>query len=103
MGEFVDFVSSVRNTRERAATLAPTIVHCSAGIGRTGVLILMETAMCLIEANQAVYPLDLTRSMRDQRPAMIQTPSQYKSSASQSQPCTSLAALLPCRSFVRAA
>ena len=76
--EFVDFVSSVRDTRERAATLAPTIVHCSAGIGRTGVLILMETAMCLIEANQAVYPLDLTRSMRDQRPAMIQTPSQYK-------------------------
>jgi len=76
--EFVDFVSSVRDTRERAATLAPTIVHCSAGIGRTGVLILMETAMCLIEANQAVYPLDLTRTMRDQRPAMIQTPSQYK-------------------------
>ena len=41
-------------------------------------LILMETAACLIEANQAVYPLDLTRAMRDQRPAMIQTPSQYK-------------------------
>ena len=37
-------------------------------------LILMETAACLIEANQAVYPLDLTRNMRDQRPAMIQTP-----------------------------
>ena len=46
----------------------------SAGIGRTGVLILMETAACLIEANQAVYPLDLTRNMRDQSPAMIQTP-----------------------------
>jgi len=76
--EFVDFVSSVRDTREKAATLAPTLVHCSAGIGRTGVLILMETALCLIEANQSVYPLDLTRTMRDQRPAMIQTPSQYK-------------------------
>jgi len=76
--EFVNFVSNVRDTREKAATLAPTIVHCSAGIGRTGVLILMETAACLIEANQSVYPLDLTRVMRDQRPAMIQTPSQYK-------------------------
>ena len=76
--EFVDFVSSVRETREAAATVAPTVVHCSAGIGRTGVLILMETAACLIEANQAVYPLDLTRTMRDQRPAMIQTPGQYR-------------------------
>ena len=26
-----------------------------------GVLILMETALCLVEANQPVYPLDLTR------------------------------------------
>merc|ERR1719422_2138954 len=76
--EFVEFVENVRDFREKSATVAPTIVHCSAGIGRTGVLILMETAACLIEANQAVYPLDLTRTMRDQRPAMIQTPSQYK-------------------------
>jgi len=76
--EFVEFVENVRDTREKSATVAPTIVHCSAGIGRTGVLILMETAACLIESNQAVYPLDLTRTMRDQRPAMIQTPSQYK-------------------------
>ena len=41
-------------------------------------VILMETALYLIEANQPVYPLDLTRVMRDQRASMIQTPSQYK-------------------------
>jgi len=76
--EFVEFVDDVREMREKAATVAPTLVHCSAGIGRTGVLILMETALCLVEANQPVYPLDLTRTMRDQRPAMIQTPSQYR-------------------------
>ncbi|EMP34384.1 Tyrosine-protein phosphatase non-receptor type 4 [Chelonia mydas] len=45
-----------------------------AGIGRTGVLITMETAMCLIECNQPVYPLDIVRTMRDQRAMMIQTP-----------------------------
>ena len=48
------------------------------GIGRTGVLILMESALYLIEANQPVYPLELTRIMRDQRASMIQTPSQYR-------------------------
>jgi tyrosine-protein phosphatase non-receptor type 4 len=45
----------------------------SAGIGRTGVLITMETAMCLIEANQPVYPLSIVRQMRDQRAMLIQT------------------------------
>ena len=59
--EFVEFVDDVREMREKSATVAPTLVHCSAGIGRTGVLILMESALCLIEANQPVYPLDLTR------------------------------------------
>uniref|UniRef100_A0A8C8SPR9 Tyrosine-protein phosphatase n=1 Tax=Pelusios castaneus TaxID=367368 RepID=A0A8C8SPR9_9SAUR len=42
------------------------------------VLITMETAMCLIECNQPVYPLDIVRTMRDQRAMMIQTPSQYR-------------------------
>ena len=98
--EFVDFVENVRSRRK--GSMEPTIVHCSAGIGttcyfllflqiinvifffkkkfkgRTGVVILMETALYLIEANQPVYPLDLTRVMRDQRASMIQTPSQYK-------------------------
>ncbi|NXW20326.1 PTN4 phosphatase, partial [Circaetus pectoralis] len=54
------------------------VVFFSAGIGRTGVLITMETAMCLIECNQPVYPLDIVRTMRDQRAMMIQTPSQYR-------------------------
>ncbi|KAF6209440.1 hypothetical protein GE061_015187, partial [Apolygus lucorum] len=53
--------------------LEPTVVHCSAGIGRTGVLILMETALCLIEANQPVYPIEIVTNMRDQRAMMVQT------------------------------
>ncbi|XP_058890056.1 tyrosine-protein phosphatase non-receptor type 4-like isoform X3 [Acipenser ruthenus] len=74
--DFLHFVSLVRN--KRAGTDQPLIVHCSAGIGRTGVLITMETAMCLIECNQPVYPLNIVRTMRDQRAMMIQTPSQYR-------------------------
>lgn len=33
----------------------------------------METALCLMEANEPVYPLDIVRTMRDQRAMMIQT------------------------------
>ncbi|OQR74547.1 tyrosine-protein phosphatase non-receptor type 4-like [Tropilaelaps mercedesae] len=74
--DFLEFIGRVRSARD--AMVEPTIVHCSAGIGRTGVLILMETAMCLIEANEPVYPLEITRTMRDQRAMLIQTASQYK-------------------------
>jgi tyrosine-protein phosphatase non-receptor type 4 len=69
--QFLEFTERVR--KARVGMVEPTVVHCSAGIGRTGVLILMETAMCLIEANEPVYPLDIVRAMRDQRAMMIQT------------------------------
>lgn len=74
--DFLEFVLKVR--QRRMGMVEPTIVHCSAGIGRTGVLITMETAMCLIEANQPVYPLSIVRQMRDQRAMLIQTATQYK-------------------------
>uniref|UniRef100_H3A3G9 Tyrosine-protein phosphatase n=1 Tax=Latimeria chalumnae TaxID=7897 RepID=H3A3G9_LATCH len=72
---FLEFVTCVR---QRRVANEPAIVHCSAGIGRTGVLVTMETAMCLTERNQPVYPLDIVRTMRDQRPMMVQTSSQYR-------------------------
>ena len=75
-GQFLNFCLEVRRLRQ--GMVEPAIVHCSAGVGRTGVLILMEAAMCLIEANEPVYPLDIVRTMREQRPMMIQTPAQYR-------------------------
>ncbi|ELK17665.1 Tyrosine-protein phosphatase non-receptor type 3 [Pteropus alecto] len=73
--DFLEFVNYVKSLRVDAE---PVLVHCSAGIGRTGVLVTMETAMCLIERNLPVYPLDIVRKMRDQRAMMVQTSSQYK-------------------------
>uniref|UniRef100_A0A914W534 Tyrosine-protein phosphatase 1 n=2 Tax=Plectus sambesii TaxID=2011161 RepID=A0A914W534_9BILA len=73
---FIDFVDEVRKARD--GSVEPLLVHCSAGIGRTGVLMMMETAACLIEANEPVYALDIVRTMRDQRAQLIQNASQYK-------------------------
>ncbi|KRT83005.1 hypothetical protein AMK59_4108, partial [Oryctes borbonicus] len=68
--QFLDFTNNVREAR--GSNTAPVIVHCSAGIGRTGVLVLMETALCLMEADQPINPLEIVRMMRQQRAMMIQ-------------------------------
>lgn len=63
----------MEETAEEERILAPPmIVHCSAGVGRTGALILAETALELLARRQPLYPLDLVRAMRTQRPMCIQ-------------------------------
>lgn len=74
--DFLDFIQLVRQTKK--GSTEPMVVHCSAGIGRTGVLIAMETAICTIEADQPVHMLEIVKQMRDQRAMLIQTSSQYK-------------------------
>uniref|UniRef100_A0A673JM34 protein-tyrosine-phosphatase n=1 Tax=Sinocyclocheilus rhinocerous TaxID=307959 RepID=A0A673JM34_9TELE len=68
--DFLDFVQSMRSMREESV---PLMVHCSAGIGRTGVLITMETAMTLMEKEKPVYPLEIITLMREQRAMLVQT------------------------------
>ncbi|UXI22664.1 NADH dehydrogenase [ubiquinone] 1 alpha subcomplex assembly factor 3 [Sarcoptes scabiei] len=75
--DFFKLICKVRELRAENPE-SPVIVHCSAGIGRTGVLILMETGICLIEANEPVFPLDLVRQMRNQRAMLIQTSNQFR-------------------------
>uniref|UniRef100_A0A3P8P3M7 protein-tyrosine-phosphatase n=1 Tax=Astatotilapia calliptera TaxID=8154 RepID=A0A3P8P3M7_ASTCA len=68
--DFLLFISSVR---ERRKGEEPLMVHCSAGIGRTGVLITMETALSQLDQGQPVSPLDIVKTLRDQRAMMVQT------------------------------
>uniref|UniRef100_A0A673M4Z3 protein-tyrosine-phosphatase n=1 Tax=Sinocyclocheilus rhinocerous TaxID=307959 RepID=A0A673M4Z3_9TELE len=72
--DFLDFVQSMRSMREESV---PLMVHCSAGIGRTGVLITMETAMTLMEKEKPVYPLEIITLMREQRAMLVQTSCQF--------------------------
>ncbi|CAJ1062205.1 tyrosine-protein phosphatase non-receptor type 3 [Xyrichtys novacula] len=73
--DFLLFISSVR---ERRKGEEPLMVHCSAGIGRTGVLITMETALTLLDQGQPVFPLDIVKKLRDQRAMMVQTTCQFQ-------------------------
>ncbi|KAK2844552.1 hypothetical protein Q5P01_011211 [Channa striata] len=73
--DFLLFISSVR---ERRKGEEPLMVHCSAGIGRTGVLITMETALTLLDKGQPVFPLDIVKTLRDQRAMMVQTTCQFQ-------------------------
>lgn len=57
---------------------APVIVHCSAGIGRTGVLIVLEIACALFERNRGVDLADVIRTLRTQRMGLVQTEGQYQ-------------------------
>ncbi|XP_028173297.1 tyrosine-protein phosphatase non-receptor type 4-like [Ostrinia furnacalis] len=89
--QFTQLCSELRNHRAVIPTVVqepdaeeerlldpPLIVHCSAGVGRTGALILAETALELLSRRQPLYPLDLVRAMRTQRPMCIQNANQYK-------------------------
>ncbi|TPP61852.1 Tyrosine-protein phosphatase non-receptor type 4 [Fasciola gigantica] len=75
--DLITFVDRVREARGSCSRV-PIVVHCSAGIGRTGVLITIETALNLMERDQPVRPIELVQLMRAQRALLIQTTSQFQ-------------------------
>ena len=60
--------------------VAPWVVHCSAGIGRTGTFIGIDLGMKMIDSPKVVTvePLNIIKNMRNDRGGMVQTPEQYE-------------------------
>lgn len=56
----------------------PIVVHCSAGLGRTGVFITVHTALECHRAKDKVEIEAIVRRIRQQREGMIQTLDQYR-------------------------
>lgn len=59
----------------------PTVVHCSAGIGRTGTYIIIDVIIKFVEQMGWDEEIDVQRSVqaaRSQRSGMVQTEQQYK-------------------------
>ncbi|XP_031728463.1 tyrosine-protein phosphatase non-receptor type 20 isoform X6 [Anarrhichthys ocellatus] len=71
--QLVRFIRYLRAVHHKG----PVTVHCSAGIGRTGVLICTDVILSLIENDLPINVSDVVKEMRLQRHGMIQTKEQY--------------------------
>ncbi|GFT97386.1 tyrosine-protein phosphatase non-receptor type 9 [Nephila pilipes] len=55
----------------------PIVVHCSAGIGRTGTFITLDISICRLEATGLIDVRTTVEKIRSQRAHSIQMPDQY--------------------------
>ena len=68
----ISFIRRVR--REHPHSLdQPLLVHCSAGVGRTGTFILLDTVMQQMKNEGTLSIYNVLKNVRDQRMKMVQT------------------------------
>ncbi|XP_055779117.1 protein tyrosine phosphatase receptor type Fa isoform X4 [Salvelinus fontinalis] len=75
---FIDFIGQVHKTKEQFGQDGPISVHCSAGVGRTGVFITLSIVLERMRYEGVVDIFHTAKTLRTQRPAMVQTEDQYQ-------------------------
>uniref|UniRef100_A0A3Q0R9S2 protein-tyrosine-phosphatase n=1 Tax=Amphilophus citrinellus TaxID=61819 RepID=A0A3Q0R9S2_AMPCI len=83
---FLSYLEEIQSVRRHTNSMLdtskslnpPVVVHCSAGVGRTGVVILTELMIRCLEHNEPVEVPTMLSELRQQRMLMVQTISQYK-------------------------
>ncbi|KAI3367619.1 hypothetical protein L3Q82_026458 [Scortum barcoo] len=81
---FLTYLEEIQSVRRHTNSISdpkntnlPVLVHCSAGVGRTGVVILSEVMIACLEHNEMLDVPKVLLKLRNQRMMMVQTLSQY--------------------------
>ncbi|XP_071799486.1 receptor-type tyrosine-protein phosphatase T-like [Asterias amurensis] len=72
----LQFVRRIQATE--VTSKGPIVVHCSAGVGRTGTYIALDAMLEQARAEGQIDVLNFVREMRDKRYLMVQTIDQFK-------------------------
>ncbi|XP_073476147.1 receptor-type tyrosine-protein phosphatase beta isoform X2 [Aquarana catesbeiana] len=73
----IQFVRTVRDYINRTPGTGPTVVHCSAGVGRTGTFIALDRILQQIDTKDSVDIYGAVYDLRLHRVHMVQTECQY--------------------------
>ncbi|XP_010863451.1 tyrosine-protein phosphatase non-receptor type 2 isoform X1 [Esox lucius] len=78
---FLNFLFKVRESGSLGVEHGPAVVHCSAGIGRSGTFSLVDTCLVLMDKRKDPSSVDIKAvllDMRKYRMGLIQTPDQLR-------------------------
>uniref|UniRef100_A0AAR2J878 Tyrosine-protein phosphatase non-receptor type n=1 Tax=Pygocentrus nattereri TaxID=42514 RepID=A0AAR2J878_PYGNA len=78
---FLNFLFKVRESGSLGTDHGPAVVHCSAGIGRSGTFSLVDTCLVLMDKRKDPSSVDIKKvllDMRKYRMGLIQTPDQLR-------------------------
>ncbi|XP_071371954.1 tyrosine-protein phosphatase non-receptor type 2a isoform X2 [Centroberyx affinis] len=78
---FLNFLFKVRESGSLGPEHGPSVVHCSAGIGRSGTFSLVDTCLVLMDRRKDPSSVDIQKvllDMREYRMGLIQTPDQLR-------------------------
>ncbi|KAJ8247584.1 hypothetical protein GJAV_G00248000 [Gymnothorax javanicus] len=73
----INFRHLVREHMDEYSCHSPTVVHCSAGVGRTGTFIAIDRLIYQIERDGVVDVYGIVHDLRMHRPLMVQTEDQF--------------------------
>ena len=74
----LSFTEMVKKHRKRKRERVPLLVHCSAGVGRSGTFICLYNLLEAVKAGEPISMYRIVNEMREYRPQMVQTFNQYK-------------------------
>jgi tyrosine-protein phosphatase non-receptor type 11 len=80
-GCVLNFLSEVNTRQQSIEGAGPIVVHCSAGIGRTGTFIVIDLIIDQVRRHGLHTDIDVRRTIqmvRSQRSGMVQTEAQYQ-------------------------